>query len=58
MDFSSVVPQTSESGETLEVVKSSSSSGMGSYNLLLLVGLLLSFLLNLALIAMFAASTD
>ena len=58
LDFASVVPQDSESGEALEVVRSSSSSGIGNFNLLLLVGLILSFLLNLALIAMFAASTS
>ena len=57
LDFGSVVTPNSNAADEVEVVRSSSSSGLSNYTLLILVGLVVSVLLNLALIAMFAAST-
>lgn len=57
LDFGSVVTPNTSATDEVEVVRSSSSSGLGNYTLLILAGLVVSVLLNLALIAMFAAST-
>ena len=57
LDFGSVVTPNSNASDEVEVVRSSTSSGLSNYTLLILVGLVVSVLLNLAMIAMFAAST-
>ncbi|MCP4834838.1 MAG: serine/threonine protein kinase [Phycisphaera sp.] len=57
LDFGSVVPSAGDGSEQLEVVRASGNSGLGGYTMLLVVGLVVSVLLNLVFIAMFAGST-